>query len=76
MPWWAWLLLLAYIPLAALQGVWLGLAIEQAERRERGRPRNTRSSGHGERFRKPCARGTIRAAERAELPPGAVGPPR
>jgi hypothetical protein len=40
MAWWAWLLL-AWLPVAALSAVWMGLAIRLAEQREgicRGRP--------------------------------------
>ena len=66
---WGWLLLLAYLPLAGLQAVWLGHAIDRMERREARRTRNVPSSGHRRRSREPGAGGTIQAGSRAE-PPG------
>jgi hypothetical protein len=42
MAWWGWLLLVAYLPVAALQAVWLGSAIE---RREARRARSSQPPG-------------------------------
>jgi hypothetical protein len=46
MAWWGWLLLLAYLPVAGLQAVWLGHAIDVFERRAtKSAARDTQSSG-------------------------------
>jgi hypothetical protein len=45
MAWWGWLLLVAYLPVAALQAVWLGSAIERIERREARRARSSQPPG-------------------------------
>lgn len=44
MAWWGWLLLLAYLPVAALQAVWLSHAIDRMERHRAKRPRRRPSS--------------------------------
>jgi hypothetical protein len=45
MAWWGWLLLVAYLPVAALQAVWLGSAMDRLERREARRARSSQPSG-------------------------------
>jgi len=71
MAWWGWLLLFAYLPVAALQAVWLGHAIDGMERREARRSRKHPSSGRRLRSRERGAGGGVEAGSRAE-PPGKV----
>ena len=67
---WGWLLLLAYLPLAGLQAVWLGSVIDLMQRRETRRGRSRTPSGR-RRLPRPDAGGTVEAGTGAQ-PPGDV----
>jgi len=70
MAWWGWLLLLAYLPVAALQAVWLSHAIDRMERREAKRLRRRPSSARRRHSHGPHPVETRTQAEPSGTAPG------